>query len=57
MAPIIGDTLYGSAVSLPPDEIALVCRGYNIPYRSQTLKIRLPRHYLDRFLEKLKSIF
>lgn len=51
LAPIIGDTLYGSSVSLPPEEIALVCRGYNIPYRKQILRIRLPQKYLDRFLE------
>ncbi len=51
LAPIIGDTLYGSSVSLPPDEIALVCRGYNIPYRKQILRIRLPQKYLDRFFE------
>jgi len=57
IAPIIGDAFYGSGVPLPPDEIALVCRGYNIPYRNQILKIRLPQNYLDRFLEKLKSSF
>lgn len=53
IAPIIGDTLYGSSVSLPPDEIALMCRGYNIPYRRQTLRIRLPQEYLDRFYQKI----
>ena len=53
IAPIIGDTFYGSAVSLPPDEIALVCRGYNIPYRNQTLKIRLPQQYLEKFYKKI----
>jgi 23S rRNA pseudouridine1911/1915/1917 synthase len=54
IAPIIGDAFYGSGVSLPPDEIALVCRGYNIPYRNQTLKIRLPQHYLEKFYEKCR---
>jgi 23S rRNA pseudouridine1911/1915/1917 synthase len=54
MAPIIGDTFYGSGVPLPPDEIALVCRGYNIPYKNQILKIRLPQHYLEKFYKKCK---
>jgi 23S rRNA pseudouridine1911/1915/1917 synthase len=54
IAPIIGDVFYGSSVSLPPDEIALVCRGYNIPYKRDVLKIRLPQKYMNRFYEKLK---
>lgn len=52
IAPILGDAGYGSVVSLPPDEIALMCRGYNIPYRGRLLRIRIPPHYLDRFYEK-----
>jgi 23S rRNA-/tRNA-specific pseudouridylate synthase len=55
LAPVIGDRLYGSHISLPPDEIALVCRGYNIPYRGQNLRIRLPGYLLDRFHKKLKE--
>ncbi|MCP5047832.1 MAG: RNA pseudouridine synthase [bacterium] len=54
ISPIIGDRLYGSSLLLPPDEIALLCRGYNIPYRDRTLKVRLPRHYLDRFYDRLR---
>lgn len=54
IAPIIGDTLYGSSVSMPPDEIALVCRGYNIPYQKQNLRIRLPQKYLEK-IKKISS--
>jgi len=53
IAPIIGDVYYGSGVSLPPDQIALMCRGYNIPYGRDTLRIRIPQHYLDRFYERI----
>lgn len=56
IAPIIGDTFYGSGISLPPDRIALMCRGYNIPYGRDVLRIRVPRHYLDRFHETLRRI-
>jgi 23S rRNA-/tRNA-specific pseudouridylate synthase len=55
IAPIIGDTFYGSTTILPPDEIALLCRGYNIPWKPQMLRIRLPQRYLDRFFEKIKT--
>lgn len=54
-APILGDSGYGSVVSLPPDEIALMCRGYNIPYRGKILRIRIPPDYLERFYEKIKK--
>ena len=55
LAPILGDTGYGSVVSLPPDEIALMCRGYNIPYRGKILRIRIPPDYLERFYKKIKK--
>lgn len=55
LAPIIGDRFYGSATALPPDEIALICRGYNIPYKKGTLRIRLPQHFLDDFYAKLPA--
>lgn len=55
IAPIIGDTLYGSSVSMPPDEIALVCRGYNIPYQKQNLRIRLPQKYLEKIKKNSSS--
>lgn len=54
LAPIIGDVFYGSGVSLPPDRISLMCRGYNIPYGNEILRIRIPRHYLDRFYQALR---
>lgn len=53
IAPIIGDVYYGSGVSLPPDRIALMCRGYNIPYGREALRIRIPQHYLDRFYKQI----
>ncbi len=53
--PVIGDNYYGSSVALPPDEIALLCRGYNIPYGRTTLRVRLPQFYLDRFYKRLKG--
>jgi len=53
ITPIIGDWFYGSSFSMEPDKIALVCRGYNIPYKRKNLKIRLPKHYLDKFYEKI----
>jgi 23S rRNA pseudouridine1911/1915/1917 synthase len=53
IAPVVGDRFYGSSHALPPDEIALVCRGYNIPFRKETLRVRLPVPYLDLFRTKL----
>ena len=53
IAPVLGDWFYGSATVLQDDDTALICRGYNIPYRRETFKIRLPQHYLDRFFEKV----
>lgn len=55
LTPIIGDRFYGSSLSLPPDEIALMCIGYNIPYYRQFLRIRLPQSFIDKFNEKLKE--
>lgn len=55
IAPIIGDSFYGSSVVMPPDEIALMCRGYNIPYKKKILRIRVPDHYLEQFYRKIKK--
>jgi 23S rRNA-/tRNA-specific pseudouridylate synthase len=55
IAPILGDFFYGSLVKWEPDDIALVCRGYNIPFRKETFKIRLPQHYLEKFFKKIKK--
>jgi 23S rRNA-/tRNA-specific pseudouridylate synthase len=54
IAPILGDFFYGSPVKWEPDDIALVCRGYNIPFRREKFKIRLPQHFLEKFFEKIK---
>jgi 23S rRNA-/tRNA-specific pseudouridylate synthase len=54
ITPIIGDWFYGSSYRMKSDEVALVCRGYNIPFQGKNLRIRLPQHYLDRFFEKIK---
>lgn len=53
LAPIIGDGFYGSTVALPPDQIALMCRGYNIPFRRKRYRVRIPEKYLEKFLENL----
>ncbi|MCU0286319.1 MAG: RNA pseudouridine synthase [Acidobacteria bacterium] len=53
ISPIFGDTLYGSSVSMPPDQIALMCRGYNIPYRKKILHIRLPQEYINHFYQRI----
>jgi 23S rRNA-/tRNA-specific pseudouridylate synthase len=53
IAPIVGDWFYGSAVKMEPDNIALVCRGYNIPYKGENLRVRIPAHYLEEFLRSL----
>lgn len=55
IAPIIGDRLYGSRFLLKPDEIALMCRGYNIPLKGKHLKIRVPQPYLEAFFRKLQQ--
>jgi 23S rRNA-/tRNA-specific pseudouridylate synthase len=56
IAPIAGDWLYGAKSRLKPDEIALMCRGYNIPYRRQNLKIRIPQRFIQQFYEKLQHL-
>lgn len=56
IAPIIGDFFYGSAVKREPDDIALVCRGYNIPFRGEVFRVRLPINYLEKFLEESKKL-
>jgi 23S rRNA-/tRNA-specific pseudouridylate synthase len=52
LSPVVGDILYGSEVRMPPDEIALMCRGYNIPWRKEQLKVRLPEKFIDEFFKK-----
>ncbi len=49
LSPILGDRFYGSVYNRDIESISLVCRGYNIPYRRERIKIRLPQPYLDRF--------
>ncbi|MCP4154859.1 MAG: RNA pseudouridine synthase [bacterium] len=53
MTPVVGDNFYGSKVKLPPDEIALMCRGYNIPFRKSILRIRIPHVYIDAFYDRI----
>jgi 23S rRNA-/tRNA-specific pseudouridylate synthase len=53
IAPILGDFFYGSSVKMEPDDIALVCRGYNIPFGREKYKIRLPQCFLEKFFEKI----
>lgn len=55
IAPILGDWFYGSHYGSGGDEISLACRGYNIPYRRERIKIRLPQHYLDQFFKRLNT--
>ncbi|MCP4213413.1 MAG: RNA pseudouridine synthase [bacterium] len=55
ISPVKGDRFYGASKDLPPDEIALMCFGYNIPYRRTRIKVRLPEHYRRAFLEKIES--
>lgn len=55
IAPILGDFFYGSSIKWEPDDIALVCRGYNIPFRKEKYKIRLPQCFLEKFFEKIKK--
>ncbi len=52
LSPVLGDHQYGSSVDRPPDEISLICRGYNLNYRRERIRIRIPQHYLDAFLRK-----
>jgi len=52
ITPIVGDAAYGSRFKMGPDEIALMCRGYNIPYQKQLLKIRIPQPFIDQFKTK-----
>ena len=54
IAPILGDFFYGSSIKCEPDDIALVCRGYNIPFGREKFKIRLPQCFLEKFFEKIK---
>ncbi|MGE5344285.1 MAG: pseudouridine synthase family protein [Candidatus Omnitrophota bacterium] len=56
LSPIIGDWFYGSSLFLQKDEIALICRGCNIPYKKKMLRIRLPEDYIERFYERIRKI-
>ncbi len=51
---IVGDHRYGSRCSFKPDEIALMCRGYNLPWKGQHLKIRLPGERVEAFCQTLR---
>ncbi len=55
IAPLVGDWFYGASLHLPGDEISLICRGYNIPYKKKMLRIRLPQKYMDAFLAKFDT--
>jgi 23S rRNA pseudouridine1911/1915/1917 synthase len=54
ISPILGDFFYGSSIKWEPDDIALICRGYNIPFRKEKYKIRLPQHFFEKFFEKIR---
>lgn len=56
LSPIIGDVQYGSRYKLKPDEIALMCRGYNFLVKGKNLRIRVPKAHLDTFYRKLASV-
>jgi len=53
ISPIIGDWFYGSSRFLIHDEIALMCRGYNIPYKKTNLRIRIPESFIKNFFERI----
>ncbi|MFC2155568.1 hypothetical protein ACFLRB_03635 [Acidobacteriota bacterium] len=55
LAPIIGDTQYGSRFVLKPDEIALMCRGYNFPMKGKNLRIRVTPAHIKAFYQKARS--
>jgi 23S rRNA-/tRNA-specific pseudouridylate synthase len=42
LAPILGDSLYGSNIKLPGESIGLVAFGYNFHYRNDKIRVRLP---------------
>jgi 23S rRNA pseudouridine1911/1915/1917 synthase len=54
LSPIIGDTLYGSRYRLNPEEIALMCRGYNFFTKGKNLRIRVSEAHLEAFVQKLQ---
>lgn len=54
LAPIIGDNQYGSRYHLNPDEIALMCRGYNFRVKGKNLRIRAPKAQIESFYQKLQ---
>jgi 23S rRNA-/tRNA-specific pseudouridylate synthase len=56
IAPIIGDWFYGSSIFLQKDEIALMCRGYNIPYKKKLLRIRTPEPFIESFYERINKV-
>lgn len=56
LTPIAGDWFYRSSQPFAgpgDDQIALVCRGYNIPYKKQYFRVRLPEQYYRDFLDSL----
>ncbi len=56
LAPIIGDGLYGSCYRVAPDEIALMCRGYNIFWKGKKLKIRVSDAQVETFINKFSNL-
>ncbi|MCK5058972.1 MAG: hypothetical protein KAT34_20160, partial [Candidatus Aminicenantes bacterium] len=55
LTPIIGDTRYGSRFFLKPDEIALMCRGFNFPMKGKNLRIRVNPAHIEAFYKKIQQ--
>lgn len=56
LAPIIGDMQYGSRYNFKPDEIALMCRGYNFFVKGKQFKIRVTNNHINEFYQKIDSV-
>ncbi|MCK4764256.1 MAG: RNA pseudouridine synthase [Candidatus Aminicenantes bacterium] len=52
LTPVVGDIQYGSRNTFAPNEIALLCRGYNLPWKGKNLKIRLSESFLNAFYQR-----
>ncbi len=46
LEPILGDGLYGSRFKDPNEVIALQCVGYNLVWKGEKIRVRLPERYL-----------
>jgi len=56
LAPVWGDWFYGSTKRFKNDWIALLCRGYNIPYQKKTIRVRLSNPLLEQFYRTLEQM-